>query len=160
MTYLNKKEKEKFIMRTLLSNNSAMCDAFLNIETVYLKIFEYSLEFSKKRIIKLNPNQIPDRIKTLVSKNKVAPTEENIKLLIDKNQKEELKILIQNNEEEEAVRSLINIETSNELIYDLIDVVSDESAKVLLHQFNETLEIDKINPQRVDLIEYIQNNNL
>lgn len=159
VTYLNKKEKEKFIMRTLLSNNSAMCDAFLNIETVYLKIFEYSLEFSKKRIIKLNPNQIPDRIKTLVSKNKVAPTEENIKLLIDKNQKEELKILIQNNEEE-AVRSLINIETSNELIYDLIDVVSDESAKVLLHQFNETLEIDKINPQRVDLIEYIQNNNL
>ena len=159
VTYLNKKEKEKFIMRTLLSNNSAMCDAFLNIETVYPKIFEYSLEFSKKRIMKLNPNQIPSRIKILVSKNKVAPTEENIKLLIDKNQKEELKILIQNNEEE-AVRSLINIETSNELIYDLIDVVSDESAKVLLHQFNETLEIDKINPQRVELIEYIQNNNL
>ena len=79
-------------MRTLLSNNSAMCDAFLNIETVYLKIFEYSLEFSKKRIMKLNPNQIPGRIKILVSKNKVAPTEENIKLLIDKNQKEELKI--------------------------------------------------------------------
>ena len=159
VAYLNKKEKEKFIMRTLLSNNSAMCDAFLNIETVYLKIFEYSLEFSKKRIMKLNPNQIPGRIKILVSKNKVAPTEENIKLLIDKNQKEELKILIQNNEEE-AVRSLINIETLNELIYDLIDVVSDESAKVLLHQFNETLEIDKINPQRVELIEYIQNNNL
>ena len=95
----------------------------------------------------------------LVSENKVAPTEENIKLLIDKNQKEALKTLIQNNEEE-AVRNLINIETSNELIYDLIDVVSDESAKALLQQLNETLEIDKINPQRVKLVEYIQNNNL
>lgn len=157
--YLNKKEKEKIIMRTLLSNNSAMCDAFLNIETVYSKIFEYSLVFSKKRIMKLNPNQILERINILVSENKVAPTEENIKLLIDKNQKEALKTLIKNNEEE-AVQGLINIETSNELIYDLIDVVSDESAKVLIHQFNETLEIDKINPQRVELIEYIQNNNL
>lgn len=159
VAYLNKKEKEKFIMRTLLSNNSAMCDAFLNIETVYLKIFEYSLEFSKKRIMKLNPNQIPGRIKTLVLKNKVAPTEENIQFLIDKNHKEELKILVQNNEEE-AVPRLTNIEIPNELIYELIDVVSDESAKALLQQLNETLEIDKINPQRVKLVEYIQNNNL
>ena len=157
--YLNNKVEEKYIMRKLLSNNIGMCEAFLNIETVSLRIFEYSLLFSKTKIMKLNPNQILGRINKLVSENKVAPTEENIKLLIDKNQKEELKILVQNNEEE-AVRSLINIETSNELIYDLIDVVSDESAKVLLHQFNETLEIDKINPQRVELIEYIQNNNL
>ena len=157
--YLNNKVEEKYIMRKLLSNNIGMCEAFLNIETVSLRIFEYSLLFSKTKIMKLNPNQILGRINKLVSENKVAPTEENIKLLIDKNQKEELKILVQNNEEE-AVRSLINRETSNELIYDLIDVVSDESAKVLLHQFNETLEIDKINPQRVELIEYIQNNNL
>ena len=157
--YLNNKVEEKYIMRKLLSNNIGMCEAFLNIETVSLRIFEYSLLFSKTKIMKLNPNQILGRINKLVSENKVAPTEENIKLLIDKNQKEELKILVQNNEEE-AVRSLINIETSNELIYDLIDVVSDESAKVLLHQFNETLEIDKINPQRVELIEYIQNHNL
>ena len=159
VAYLNKKVEEKYIMRKLLSNNIAMCEAFLNIETVSLKIFEYSLLFSKTKIMKLNPNQRLGRINMLVSENKVAPTEENIKLLIDKNQKEALKTLIQNNEEE-AVRNLINIETSNELIYDLIDVVSDESAKALLQQLNETLEIDKINPQRVKLVEYIQNNNL
>ena len=157
--YLNNKVEEKYIMRKLLSNNIAMCEAFLNIETVSLRIFEYSLLFSKTKIMKLNPNQILGRINKLVSENKVAPTEENIKLLIDKNQKEALKTLIQNNEEE-SVRSIINIETSNELIYDLIDVVSDESAKALLQQLNGTLEIDRINPQRVKLVEYIQNNNL
>ena len=157
--YLNKKEKEKFIMRTLLSNNSAMCDVFLNNKEVNLKIFEYSLEFSEKGIMKLNPDQIPERIRILVSKNKVAPTEENLQLLIDKDHKEELKILVQNNEKE-AVLYLTNIEIPNELIYDLIDVVSDESAKTLLQKLNETLKIDKISPQRVKLLEYIQNNNL
>ena len=157
--YLNKKEKEKFIMRTLLSNNSAMCDVFLNNKEVNLKIFEYSLEFSEKGIMKLNPDQIPERIRILVSKNKVAPTEENLQLLIDKDHKEELKILVQNNEKE-AVSYLTNIEIPNELIYDLIDVVSDESAKTLLQKLNETLKIDKISPQRVKLLEYIQNNNL
>lgn len=157
--YLNKKEKEKFIMRTLLSNNSAMCDVFLNNKEANLKIFEYSLEFSEKGIMKLNPDQIPERIRILVSKNKVAPTEENLQLLIDKDHKEELKILVQNNEKE-AVSYLTNIEIPNELIYDLIDVVSDESAKTLLQKLNETLKIDKISPQRVKLLEYIQNNNL
>ena len=80
-------------------------------------------------------------------------------MLIDKDHKEELKILVQNNEKE-AVSYLTNIEIPNELIYDLIDVVSDESAKTLLQKLNETLKIDKISPQRVKLLEYIQNNNL
>ena len=79
--------------------------------------------------------------------------------MIDKDHKEELKILVQNNEKE-AVSYLTNIEIPNELIYDLIDVVSDESAKTLLQKLNETLKIDKISPQRVKLLEYIQNNNL
>ena len=88
------------------------------------------------------------------------PNEDNIKIIIDKSLDEEIKTLAETNEKE-VLPLLIKMELSDETIYSVVNSnVSTDNAKSLLTKLNGSVQIDKINPEKTELIESIQNENL
>ena len=90
----------------------------------------------------------------------IVPNEDNIKILINKSLNEEIK-LIAENYENEVLPILRNMELSDETIYSVVNSnISVDNAKSLITNLNESVQIDKISPEKTKLIEYIKNKSL
>ena len=90
----------------------------------------------------------------------IEPNEFNIRFLIEKSLDEEIKTLAEENEKE-VLPILENMELSDETIYSIVNTnISTDNAKSLLTKLKESVQIDKINPEKTELIESIQNENL
>ena len=80
--------------------------------------------------------------------------------MINKSLNEEIK-LIAENYENEVLPILRNMELSDETIYSIVNAnISTDNAKSLLTKLKESVQIDKISPEKTELIESIQNENL
>ena len=70
----------------------------------------------------------------------------------------EVIIFIAENYENEVLPILRNMELSDETIYSIVNAdISTDNAKSLLTKLKESVQIDKINPEKTELIESIQN---
>ena len=143
-----------------LSKCVSICNELINISIISDDLFKIIINHAKRPIDYLNSNLNNNRIKALIKENKILPNEENIKILINKSLNEEIK-LIAENYENEVLPILRNMELSDETIYSIVNAdISTDNAKSLLTKLKESVQIDKINPEKTELIESIQNENL
>lgn len=148
-------EKEK-IFQELVD----ICNIIINNNNVGKDLFEIIIKYATERIVKLNADLQTDKIKELVNRNMIIPNEDNIKILINKSLNEEIK-LIAENYENEVLPVLRNMELSDETIYSVVNSnISVDNAKSLITNLNESVQIDKISPEKTELIEYIKNKSL
>lgn len=143
-----------------LSKCVSICNDLINISIISDDLFKIIINHAKRPIDYLNSNLNNNRIKALIKENKILPNEENIKILINKSLNEEIK-LIAENYENEVLPILRNMELSDETIYSIVNAdISTDNAKSLLTKLKESVQIDKISPEKTELIESIQNENL
>lgn len=148
------------LKNSIFSKCEAICNELINISTVSDTLFKIIINHAQQPIAQLNSNLSDDRIKVLIKENKILPNEDNIKIIIDKSLDEEIKTLAETNEKE-VLPLLIKMELSDETIYSVVNSnVSTDNAKSLLTKLNGSVQIDKINPEKTELIESIQNENL
>lgn len=151
----DQEEKEK-IFQELVD----ICNIIINNNNVGKDLFEIIIKYATERIEKLNADLQIDKIKELVNRNMIVPNEDNIKILINKSLNEEIK-LIAENYENEVLPILRNMELSDETIYSVVNSnISVDNAKSLITNLNESVQIDKISPEKTKLIEYIKNKSL
>ena len=90
----------------------------------------------------------------------IVPNEDNIKILMARSLNEEIRLMAENHENE-VLPILRNMELSDETIYSIVNAdISTDNAKSLLTKLKESVQIDKISPEKTELIESIQNENL
>lgn len=156
------KNNEKSISEkeNIFKNLVDACDLLINNNNVGKELFEIIIKYATERIVELNPDLQIDRIKELVNRNMIVPNEDNIKILIEKSLDEEIKTFAETNEKE-VLPMLRNMELSDETIYLIVNSnISTDNAKSLLTKLKESVQIDKISPEKTQLIESIQNENL
>lgn len=143
-----------------LSKCVSICNELINISIISDDLFKIIINHAKRPIDYLNTNLNNNRIKALIKENKILPNEGNIKILINKSLNEEIK-LIAENYENEVLPILRNMELSDETIYSIVNAdISTDNAKSLLTKLKESVQIDKISPEKTEFIESIQNENL
>ena len=149
-----KKEKNKILVQC-----ESICNELINSSSVSDELFRYLVDNAKKPITILNSELKNNRIQALSDKNMIKSNEDNIQLLIDKSLSEELKQLVERNENT-IIPILRNMELSDETIYSIVNAdISTDNAKSLLTKLKGSVQIDKINPEKTELIESIQNDN-
>lgn len=150
----DKKEKNKILVQC-----ESICNELINSSSVSDELFRYLVDNAKKPITILNSELKNNRIQALSDKNMIKSNEDNIQLLIDKSLSEELKQLVERNENT-IIPILRNMELSDETIYSIVNAdISTDNAKSLLTKLKGSVQIDKINPEKTELIESIQNDN-
>lgn len=138
-----------------LSKCESICNELINISIVSDALFKIIINHAKRPIDQLNSNLNIDRIKALITKNMILPNEDNIKMVIEKLLDEEVKTDAEMNEKE-VLPILRNMELSDETIDSIVNAnISTENAKSLLTKLKESVKIDKINPEKTELIESI-----
>lgn len=160
------KGKSKFIfsektIHNILSNcDKSLCNLLINNSSVEINLFNYLINYATDPIKKLSSDIQDVKIKELIDKKMIEPNEFNISLLIERSLDEEIKTFAEINENE-VLPILINMELSDETIYSIVNAdISTDNAKSLLTKLKESVQIDKISPEKTELIESIQNENL
>lgn len=153
------KGKSKFIfsektIHNILSNcDKSLCNLLINNSRVDKKLFNYLINYATDPIKKLSSDIQDVKIKKLINKKMIELNEYNISLLIEKALDEEIKTLAEENEKE-VLPILRNMELSDETIYSIVNSnISTDNAKSLLTKLKGSVQIDKINPEKTELIE-------
>ena len=127
----------------------------INNSRVDKNLFNYLLNYATDPIKKLSSDIQDVKIKKLINKKMIELNEYNISLLIERSLDEEIKILAGENEKE-VLSILRNMELSDETIYSIVNSnISTDNAKSLLTKLKGSVQIDKINPEKTELIESI-----
>ena len=151
---------EKSIQEILSNCDASLCNFLINDSRVNIELFKYLINYATDPIKELSTDIQDVKIKDLIDKNMIEPNEFNIRFLIEKSLDEEIKTLAEENEKE-VLPILENMELSDETIYSIVNTnISTDNAKSLLTKLKESVQIDKISPEKTELIEYIQNENL
>ena len=155
------KGKSKFIfsektIHNILSNcDKSLCNLLINNSRVDKKLFNYLINYATDPIKKLSSDIQDVKIKKLINKKMIELNEYNISLLIEKALEEEIKTLAEENEKE-VLPILRNMELSDGTIYSIVNSnISTDNAKSLLTKLKGSVQIDKINPEKTELIESI-----
>lgn len=143
----------------ILLGNSVICDSFINDHEVSDKIFSYVLRCTRNKIKNIDEKISEERIKVLVENEHIAITNDNIFKMIKNEFYKEIVLLVNNQKEEledEAISILLNLDLTSELIYQLINSnISYENSKKLLDLISDNVEIEKVDFEKVEIIEYI-----
>lgn len=141
----------------IFGKNKGLCYSMIRDISTNDIVFEAAVNYAKKGLAEIDSDFKQDRIRILITKDLLEPTEENVKVLLEKSYNEEL-LLLANSYEKEVV-DLLSDETlilSEELIYSLINSnLSTTSALSLVDKLNEGLLLEKVNPNKTNLIEKI-----
>ena len=136
------------------------CNILINNNNVGKDLFEIIIKYATERIVQLNADLQIYKIKELMNRNMIVPNEDNIKILMARSLNEEIRLMAENHENE-VLPILRNMELSDETIYSIVNAdISTDNAKSLLTKLKESVQIDKISPEKTELIESIQNENL
>lgn len=141
----------------IFGNNISLCDVMIEDISTNDIVFEAATKHAENGITAIKSDFKQDRIRILIKKDLLEPTEENVKMLLEKSYNEEL-LLLANSYEKEVV-DLLSAETltlSEKLIYSLINSnLSTTSALSLVDKLNEGVLLEKVNPNKTNLIEKI-----
>lgn len=147
-------------VKKVLSECKSICNILLNVVGVKEILFGFVLEIADEPIEELNSKIGTEKIKALIEKKLIQPNENNIKVMVDNGLHEELKLFVELNQDK-LISILCSMELSDEIIYTIVNAhISTDNAKSLITNLEESVQIDKISPEKTELIEFIQNENL
>ena len=110
-------------------------------------------------ISNINHNLTQGRVITLVDHRLIEVTEKNIGVLLNNSYYGELTSLANGNDkdiEEAVVNILLKYELPDELVYSLVNSgISDENSLNLIDSIKESVLVERINPTKKTIIEYI-----
>lgn len=143
----------------VLKNNVTICNTLINDTSVSDKIFAFVIKFANKPISNINHNLTQGRVITLVDHRLIEVTEKNIEVLLNNSYYGELTSLANGNDkdiEEVVVNILLKYELPDELVYSLVNSgISDENSLNLIDSIKESVLVERINPTKKTIIEYI-----
>lgn len=143
----------------ILKNNISVCNTFINSPFVSDKIFAFVIKFANKPISNINHNLTQGRVITLVDHRLIEVTEKNIEVLLNNSYYGELTSLANGNDkdiEEAVVNILLKYELPDELVYSLVNSeIADGNSMKLIDSIKESVLVERINPTKKTIIEYI-----
>lgn len=148
----------------ILKNNVSMCNKFINSSMVTDKIFDFAIKYADEPISNLNQKLTQNKVNSLVHHKLIEVTENNIEKLLNNSYYDEL-ILLANYDDDEieeiVIDTLLKFGLSDELIYRLVNsnIVIENSIK-LINSIEDSVLVEKINPTKKSILEYIINRDL
>ena len=143
----------------ILKNNISICNTFINSPFVSDKIFSFVIKYANETISNINNKLTQNRVNTLVNQKLIEVTKNNIQTLWNNSYYDELILLANysNDEVEEfVINTLLEYELSDDLIYCLINSdISDKNSKKLIDFKEDDILVERINPTKKTIIEYI-----
>lgn len=148
----------------ILLGNISISNSFINSTIVSDKVFEYALKCATKQIDKIDNAINRGRVKKLINKNLVSLTSENLNALLSNKFYQEIVILVNTQSDEqqdEAIDMILGLTIMPELIYKLINSnISDDNGKKLVNVITDDVLIEKIDFDKVSIIEYVMEQGL
>ncbi len=143
----------------ILKNNISVCNTFINSPFVSDKIFAFVIKYADEPISNVDHKLIQNRVNTLVQQRLIEVTEKNIETLWNNSYYAEL-ILLANYDDDEAeeivINTLLEYELPDELIYGLVNSeIADGNSMKLIDSIKESVLVERINPTKKTIIEYI-----
>lgn len=143
----------------ILKNNISVCNTFINSPFVSDKIFAFVIKYADEPISNVDHKLTQNRVNTLVQQRLIEVTEKNIETLWNNSYYAEL-ILLANYDDDEAeeiiINTLLEYELSDELIYGLVNSdIADGNSIKLIDSIKESVLVERINPTKKTIIEYI-----
>lgn len=142
----------------ILRNNVSICNTFINSPLVSDKIFAFVINYADESISNINPKLPQNRVNTLVHHRLIKVTENNIEALWNNSYYAELTLLANSDEEVEdiVINTLLKYELSDELMYSLVNSdIADENSVKLIDSIKDSVLVERINPTKKAIIEYI-----
>ena len=139
----------------IFGKNEGLCYSMIRDISTNDIVFEAAVNYAKDGIAEIDSDFKQDRIRILIKKDLFEPTEENVKVLLEKSYNDEL-LLLANYYEKEVV-NLLSAETlPEELVYSLINSnLSTSSCLILIEKLNDGILLEKVNPNKIDFIKVI-----
>ena len=143
----------------ILKNNISVCNTFINSSFVSDKIFAFVIKYADEPISNVNHKLTQNRVNTLVHQRLIEVTEKNIETLWNNSYYAEL-ISLANYDDDVAeglvINMLLKYELSDELIYGLDNSdIADGNSMKLIDSIKDSVLVEKINPTKKPIIEYI-----
>lgn len=143
----------------VLKDNVTICNRLINDVTVSDKIFAFVIKFANKPISNVNHKLTQNRINILVRRRLIDVTEKNIEVLRNNSYYDEL-ILLANYDDDEieeiVINTLLKYEIFDELLYGLVNSgIADENSMKLIDSIKDNVLVERINPTKKPIIEYI-----
>ena len=143
----------------ILKNNISICNTFINNPFVSDKIFSFVIKYADEPISNINNKLTQNRVNTLVKQKLIEVTEENIETLWNNSYYFELTLLANYDDdeaEEFVINTLLKYGPSDDLIYCLVNGdITDENSKKLIDFKEDDILVERINPTKKTIIEYI-----
>lgn len=143
----------------ILEGNIAISNTFINSSIVSDKVFEYALQCANKPITKIDENINREKVIKLINKDLVSITNENLNALLNNKFYDETVMLVNTKSDEqqdEAITMILGLTITPELIYKLINSnLSEENAKKLVNEIIDDVLIEKIDFDKLSVIEYV-----
>lgn len=142
----------------ILRNNVSVCNTFINNPLVSDKIFAFVINYADESISNINPKLTQNRINTLIQRRLIEVTEKNIEVLRNNSYNAELTLLANGDEEVEdiVINTLLKYELSDELMYSLVNSgIADENSVKLIDSIKDSVLVERLNPTKKAIIEYI-----
>ena len=143
----------------ILKNNISVCNTFINSPFVSDKIFAFVIKYADEPISNVNHELTQNRVNSLVHQRLIEVTEKNIEVLRNNSYYAEL-ILLANYDDDEVeeivINTLLKYELSDELIYGLVNSgIADKNSMKLIDSIKDSVLVERINPAKKPIIEYI-----
>ena len=143
----------------ILKNNISVCNTFINSPFVSDKIFAFVIKYADEPISNVNHELTQNRVNSLVHQRLIEVTEKNIEVLRNNSYYAEL-ILLANYDDDEVeeivINTLLKYELSDELIYGLVNSgIADKNSMKLIDSIKDSVLVERINPAKNPIIEYI-----
>lgn len=143
----------------ILEGNIAISNTFINSSIVSDKVFEYTLQCANKPITKIDENINREKVIKLINKDLVSITNKNLNALLNNKFYDETVMLVNTKSDEqqdEAITMILDLTITPELIYKLINSnLSEENAKKLVNEIIDDVLIEKIDFDKLSVIEYV-----
>ena len=143
----------------ILKNNISVCNTFINSPFVSDKIFAFVIKYADEPISNVNHELTQNKVNSLVHQRLIEVTEKNIEVLRNNSYYAEL-ILLANYDDDEVeeivINTLLKYELSDELIYGLVNSgIADKNSMKLIDSIKDSVLVERINPAKKPIIEYI-----
>lgn len=143
----------------ILKNNISVCNTFINSPFVSYKIFPFVIKYADEPISNVNHDLTQNRVNSLVQQRLIEVNEQNIEVLRNNSYYAEL-ILLANYDDDEVeeivINTLLKYELSDELIYGLVNSgIADKNSMKLIDSIKDSVLVERINPAKKTIIEYI-----
>ena len=143
----------------ILENNDSVCNSLINDPSISDKVFTFIIKYASKPIRNIDVKLTQNKVNMLVKHRLIEINKKNIKNLLHNLYYTEI-ILLANDDNKDNENQVINIllecDLGDELIYNLVNSeISDENSLKLVDLIQDRVLVEKIKPDKKNVIEYI-----